>query len=255
MLNRQIGSLLVAVVLLAATSAPAGVLSTQQLKLDFTGPGITRQVSWTKAAKLKLDKSGLWYDAPGPESVEVSLQTIEPVATGLSWRPARNVSIDARVTPKLSAIKLDNGQTHEPSHGQMFVRFSPDAKHWSTWQVLRAQTDPTGYRFTGELAIARQDAAEYDELLAQYMKRDVVWGSDEEAAVQWILAAQPEFFARHQPFIGYLQLLYEANLPGGARIEHLDIDLTYSIGGAAMRPKDPKALQDRNGLPWRFRAR
>ena len=240
-------------IVLASSTALAGIIGVNKLELDFTKPDIGKRVSWTKAAKLKLGKTGLVHDARGPEMVDLTLQTTEPYATGLSWRPARNVSIVAHMTPAMTTIKLDNGQTSEPTPGQMFVRFSPDAKHWSTWQVLHTETEPGGYRFTGTIAVARQDSAEYDELLSKYSTLDVPWKSDEEAAVQWILKTQPDFFAKHLPFIGYVEFLYEGELGGGQRIEHVDVDVTYGVGGMAAIAKDPNAQKGRD-VPWRFRA-
>jgi hypothetical protein len=134
------------------------------------------------------------------------------------------------------------------------ARYSPDTKHWSTWQVLATATDPTGYKFSGELAVSQQDYAAYGELVSKYLALDVPWRSDEEACVQRILKSQPDFFAGQPPFIGYLQFLYEANFAGGQRIEHLDFEISYGIGGVHLAPKDPKTSRNRD-VPWRFRAR
>jgi hypothetical protein len=237
----------------ASGTATAGILGMQQLKLDFTRPEVAKRVTWTKAARLKLGPRGLLFDAPGPEALDLTLQTIEPFATGLSWRPAGSVSIRATLVPAPAPIRLDNGQSYTPAPGQLFVRYSPDAKHWSTWQPLASTTEAKGVRFTGQLVVPRQASAEYHALVARYMKLDVPWRSDEEACVRWILRSQPGFFAKHQPFIGYLQLLYEASLAGGQRLERLDVDVSYGIGGLHLAPKDPKARQGREG-PWRFKA-
>jgi hypothetical protein len=254
MLDLKIGlGVVAALALVGQSAALAGIIGASKLELDFTKAEVAKRVSWTKSAKLKLGKAGLVYEAAGPEMVDLMVQTTEPYATGLSWRPATNVSLLAHMTPAMTAIKLDNGQTSMPSPGQLFVRYSPDARHWSTWQVLKTEPEPGGYRFSGTVAVARQDYAEYGELLSKYSTLDVPWKSDEEAAVQWIVKAQPDFFAKHQPFIGYVELLYEGELPGGQRIEHLDVEVTYGIGGMAAIPKDPNAQKGRD-VPWRYRA-
>ena len=89
--------------------------------------------------------------------------------------------------------------------------------------------------------------------MRQYSTLDVPWKSDEEAAVQWILKSQPDFFAQHQPFIGYVQFLYEASLAGGQRIDHLDVDVSFGVNGLHQVAKDPKVSRNRDG-PWRYRA-
>ena len=241
-----------AVVLAGAAPAIASILGTHRLELDFTKPGVAKQATWTKSAKLKLGPSGLVHDAPGPETIDLALQT-EPFATGTSWRPTRSVAIRATLTPIASAIQLANGQRYTPSVGQMYARYSPDAKHWSTWQVMSAATEPAAYKFSGELAVPQQAHAAYGELIYKYSTLDVPWKSDEEAAVQWILKSQPDFFAQHQPFIGYVQFLYEASLAGGQRIDHLDVDVSFGVNGLHQVAKNPKVSRNRDG-PWRYRA-
>lgn len=237
----------------ASGTAIAAILGMQQLKLDFTRPEVAKRVTWTRSPRLKLGARGLVHDAPGPESLDLALQTIEPFAVGTSWRPAGSVSIRATLSPAPAPIRLDNGQSYTPAPGRLFARYSADAKHWSTWQLLSSTTEAKAIRFTGELAVPRQASAEYDALRAQYMKLDVPWRSDEEACARWILKAQPGFFAKRQPFIGYLQFLYEASLAGGQRIEQLDVHVGFGIGGLHLAPKDPKVRLNREG-PWRFRA-
>ncbi|MBX3161647.1 MAG: hypothetical protein KF773_37145 [Deltaproteobacteria bacterium] len=239
----------VVAVVVAASTATAGILGMHQLKLDFTRPGAAKQATWTSSPKLVLGPKGLELRAPGPEVFDLALTT-EPMATGTSWRPAGGVGITATVSPAAAPVTLDNGQTYTPQPGRLYARYSPDAKHWSSWQVMAM---PTPYHYSGELAVPRTHAAPYDELVEKYGKLDVPWKSDEEAAVQWILKAQPDFFAKHQPFVGYVQFLYEATLAGGQRIERLDADVSFGIGGAHVAAKDPKVAAKREG-PWRFRA-
>jgi hypothetical protein len=244
----------VGVAAVVGTTADAGVAGMQQLKLDFTKADVAKQVSWTKSANLKLGPKGLVHDAGAGEMVDLTLQTTEPFATGMSWRPAHSVSVGAAITPVASPIKLPNGQTHTPYAGRMFARYSPDAKHWSSWHVMsQAPEAGGGYRYRGELAVTNQDAAAYGELVAKYATLDVPWRSDEDAAVRWIVASQPDFFAKHLPFVGYVQFLYEGSLYGGQRIERIDFDVAYGIGGAHYPPKNPKD-RDKHTGPWRYRA-
>jgi hypothetical protein len=244
---------IVVAVLAVSPLALATIGGMQQLKLDFTKADVAKQATWTKHEKLVRDGRGLRFDAPGTDSLDFSIQTTEPYAIGTTWRPARGASIVARVSPPFAPIKLPNGETYTPYAGSMFARYSPDAKHWSSWQVLRSTTTAKAFEFSGELGVPRAAASEYDELLTKYGKLDVPWKSDEEAAVKWIVAAQPDFFEKHQPFVGYVQFLYETSLSGGQPIAHVDIDISFAVGGGASKPKDPQAQKNREGA-WRYRA-
>jgi hypothetical protein len=80
----------------------------------------------------------------------------------------------------------------------------------------------------------------------------VPWTSDEEAAVKWILRRDPSFFSKSLPFIGYLQVLFETQVNGGRRLEHVKVGIGYAVSGLASISKDPKVQEERDG-PWRFR--
>src|ERR1700730_1980662 len=214
------------IALACGTTAMAVVFDMRGLELDFTKPDVVRQASWTQSEFLKLGPHGLIHETSGP-SIDFQLQTTEPFAIGLSWQPARSAAISATLSPVASPITLDNGQTYTPSPGRMFVRYSPDTKHWSTWQVLATpSTEPTGYTFSGELVVSKQDYGAFDELCGK-LRREGIHG--EEACAQRILESDPDFFAKHLPFIGYVQFLYEANLADVQRIEHLNIYIRYGF--------------------------
>ncbi len=107
-------------------------------------------------------------------------------------------------------------------------------------------------RFEGAISVPQKEQEEYGAKLREYSRLDVPWGSDEEAAVKWIVAGDPGFFARHLPFMGYLQFLYEQSLAGDERIERLEIQVWYGAGGLHMSPKVEPKWEERNG-PWRFK--
>ena len=157
---------------------------------------------------MKLGPHGLVNEALG-SLLDFQLQTTESLAIGYSWRTVRSASIRATLSPAASLFTSVIGQTYTPRAGQMFARYSPGTKHWSTWQVLTTSSIDRGYRFEGDLTVAQQDYDEYGKLFLKWMKLDVPWASDEEACVKWILKSQPDFFAKHIPFIGYVQFLYE----------------------------------------------
>jgi hypothetical protein len=235
-----------------ATDADAGILGMHQVKLDFTKAEIAKQVTWTASPKLTTGPHGLTYDAQSAEVIDVVVQTTEPIATGTSWRPTRYVSLRATMSPVATSFKLANGQQSTPTPGNMFARYSPDAKNWSTWQALTSDPATKGYTFSGNLMVSKQDSADYSQLLSKYSTLNVPWKSDEEACVQWILKTQPNFFAKHLSFIGYVQFMYEGSLYGGQSIEHIDFDISYSVGGLHAAPSNPKLQVNRDG-PWRLK--
>jgi len=156
----------------------------------------------------------------------------------------------------------------------MFVRFSPDARNWSNWQVLvrqapRDRPDPKDRadatpHYVGRLAVPRRDTERYDEYLRQYRALDVPWTSDEEAAVKWILEQEPDFFERALPFVGYVQFLYEARPYGGQRLKALRFEMGWTVSGIHSPPRKGSAPNDLFVLPdgdfymdfthWKFRA-
>jgi hypothetical protein len=150
------------------------------------------------------------------------------------------------------------------ANGQLYARYSADAEHWTTWQPLEAEPMPPGVAgtakgptqtFKGMLRVPYRERAKYGELLQAYSRRqDVPWASDEEAMVKDFLTTDPKFFERQTPFVGYVQLLYETQLAGGQRIEGIDVQAHWGVGGVHAIPKDRAAEKDRDG-PWRFRAR
>jgi hypothetical protein len=231
----------VALIALAGrTIAIAGpVMDSRHLELDFTNPDVAQQANWTKSASLKLGPHGLIFEAPGKPyaSVDLHLQT-EPIAIGLNWQPVLSAVISASLSPRT------------PIPGPMFVRYSADTKHWSPWQLLDTSTDchPQCYGFNGKVEISQPDRREFQDLCYEYHKQRP-GPPDEEACAQWVLHSQPDFFATHFPFIGYVQLLYEIPLYDGQGIEHLDVAMYYSYGGNFQDPGTAPA-----DTPWRFRA-
>lgn len=213
------------------TTAVAQILSMSGLELDFTKPKVAEQASWTQSAYLKLGPSGLVNEAPGNVFVPLQLQTTEPIAIGLAWRPARSASIDATLSPVST------------SKGRMFVRYSPDTKHWSSWQVLSSRSaGPAVYAFSGELVVPQQERDEYDKMCLGI--------DDAEACAQQVVTSQPDYFAKHIPFIGYVEVLYEADFHAGQRIEHLNIYIPWGVGGLTSTTTNKTTPG-----PWRFRAK
>jgi hypothetical protein len=241
-----------ALVLAPTGYAGASILSMNRFTVDLTRPEEARtKARWSDPDKVTVTPGGLgWGTAADQGSRDFWLETAEPLALGLSWRPT--ISTSLRVTVR------DPG-----ANGQLYARYSADAKHWTTWQPLEAEAMPAGVagtargpvqKFQGFLRVPYRERAKYAELLQEYSRRqDVPWASDEEAIVKEIVRNDPKFFERQTPFIGYVQFLYECQLPGGQRLKGLEVEAAWGVGGLHAIPKDPKAEQGRDG-PWRFRA-
>ena len=140
----------------------------------------------------------------------------------------------------------------------MFVRYSPDGKHWSSWQAMdypKPQSQlVTKRKFTTFVNIPQRERQEYISYMKKYWKLDVPWTSDEQALVKWILRQDPEFFSKHIPFVGYLQFLYEISLPAGQRITEFHATASFGLSGLHQPPKDRNVYKERDNIPWRFRA-
>jgi hypothetical protein len=220
------------IALVCGTIAMASVFSGRELKLDFTDSNVVQQASWTQSVSLKLGPNGLSNDALRNSFLPFQLQTTDPIAIGVYWWPAQSASI-------LATLNTSNTDS-----GHLFARYSPDTKHWSTWQAIARQgpIEPTTqYTFSGELTVPQQEFGAFAELCNEHQGRGP---RDAEACVGEILKSQPDYFAKHQPFVGYVQFLYEADFWGGRCIEQLDINIFYGVAFD----------RGRSDIPWHFRA-
>lgn len=254
-MKKTIGLSALAIALIGGNAA-ADIMGSRTLELNFRDVAISTQAQWSNKEKLNVTKAGLGFEGDPAGLWYVSIESSQPFAIGYSWRPAQSAQIDVEVLPPVRPISLSNGETSTPDSGSFYVRYSPDASHWSTWQMIEAQR-PTGQKvvqrkFRGQIGVPQREQEVYHNYLHEYSKQDVAWTSDEEAAVQWILKKDPLFFTKHLPFIGYVQVLYETEMNGGRRLERIKVGISYAVSGLATFPKDKKVQEGRDG-PWRFR--
>ena len=254
------GILFVFVLLLMAFQSKATIGAFKQLKIDFTNPADTTQKAiWSEADKLTITKNGLGWDGENASCRDGWIQT-KPIAIGYSLRTPYAVSVRIAIHPLPVMLTLNSGQQYTPDGGDIYVRYSPDLKNWSSWQVLQ-RTKPQsiqekknpGRLFRGTIKVPYVERNEYMKLLQNYSKRDVPWKSDEEAAVRWILSKKTDFFSKHIPFIGYLEFMFEGQFHGSQRLKSFNADISYAMDGMHYAPKDKKAYQQRD-IPWRFQA-
>jgi len=259
-MKTQRAILAIALAGLVASSSGASILDFKSLAIDFTNAtDAAAKATWSEPDKLTVSINGLGWDGEAASSRDGWIQTI-PLALGLSWRPPYTVSVRVTIQPKPSQFVLNSGQKSTPYAGDVYVRYSPDLHHWSTWQVLQAaepQSDAEkqnpGRHFRGSVRVPHSERDEYGRLISEYARLDVPWRSDEDAAVRWILEREPDFFAKQLPFIGYVQFRYEGGFHGGQRITLFKADVSYGMSGMHSAPKDKDAYKDRDSQPWSFR--
>lgn len=252
------------VVLLAAVAATsyASGIEFKQLSIDFTNStDAAAKATWSDSDKITVSKDGLGRDDGEMSSRDGWIQT-KSIPLGWSWRPAQSTGVRVAILPQPRDITQSNGHKLSPDSGDVYVRYSPDRLHWSTWQALQRaeprsadEKKTLGRYYSASISVPHRERSEYSKLLAEYSRMDVPWGSDEEAAVQWILGRDPDFFTKQIPFIGYVEFLYETSFYSGQRIQSFKAEIITCVGGVSAVPRDPSAEKDRHTSPWRFEAK
>lgn len=248
-------------VFLVTASSKGTIDSGNHLQIDLTDPNDAKSKAlWSPHEKLSITKDGLGWDGESNVSIDGWIKT-KPLAIGLSWRPTFTARISFEVQPPGQVIIFSSGQKTYRDIGQVYVRYSPDLKNWSSWKVLElnreklkvSNSEPI-LKFEGEIRVPYINRKEYSDLVSKYSTIDVPWKSDEEAAVKWIIEKDPEFFSRQIPFIGYVEFLYENQFRGGKRINTFTVEISWVVGGKHLPPKDKSVYRDRNNKPWNFTA-
>ncbi len=242
------------------SSSLASIIDFKTLEIDFTNladAGI--MAIWSEPDILTVTTNGLGWDGEPASMRDGWIKTV-PLALGLSWRAPSAVSVRVSIHPEIEEITLNSGQVSTPYQGDVYVRYSPDTVHWSTWQVLQSGEPQTstlpqnpGRHFSGTLRVPYIEMAKYRQLLGEYAELDVPWKSDEEAAVQWMVENDPNFFERHIPFIGYIEFLYEGSFHGGQRITSFRAEITCGMSGLHYAPENDD-YGDRDSRPWSYTA-
>lgn len=243
-------------VLLVTVPAVAGaqIIQGQDVTYDFTRPDLVKdRMEYSDHDRLGLSPKGLGWE--GDENHIVSdawFQTTEPIALGYAWTPTSGVTIHAH-------IDVDFAHIGVYSLGTLYVRYSPDAKNWSSWQVLEGSSRPDKSKRThdyeGQIVIPQRVRKSYYALLQTFYKANPKMVGDEEEAVRWIVKNDPHYFEKTIPFVGYIQFLFESSLLGGQHIKSMHNLVIWTLPGLHMASQrelqqDPK----KPVLPWQYRA-
>jgi hypothetical protein len=235
------------------TSVRAPIQDVKQLRIDFANEQDAKaKAEWPKSDKFKFSAEGLGRDKGSADRDWIQTK---PFAVANSWRPPTGVIIEVKILPPPKAHhRFENGQEIWSSEGDdLYVRYSPDFKHWSSWQPLqRDEKNATVGVFKGELSIPNREYQEYWAYVDQYQKVDLPGGWDEEAICKWILKKEPHFFEHSLPFVGYVQFLFEPASFASWRIRSFEATISWGVSG--LGGPDTSAWRVREEMPWRFKA-
>ncbi|MEQ8762850.1 MAG: hypothetical protein RL885_02915 [Planctomycetota bacterium] len=155
-----------------------------------------------------------------------------PIAGGLSWRPPQQAMLSVTLEGVL-----------EPERVTVSVRYGVDGRHWTKWIPLelveeKGKTSQPP-KWTGRLEAGDREA--YQEQLEAWLATDTIWQDDEDAACRWIAERDPKFFAKHQPFIGWMQCRVTMKAPvtekAVVRFKKLKLESIWAVGGLHRSPK------------------
>lgn len=240
----------------------ATIMGGDDFSIDFTDANCVAEhvLMWKPAEKVKQTDRGLIFDdSRSNVSVDLELLT-QSYAVGLSWRPTSGVSLKLAISDSSSKKTSDDKTRYGPNYA-VYVRYSPDLKHWSAWQIMQSavsktDSDESIYQCELYLNVPEKVRQRYQEYNQRYWQLDVPWTSDEEAMVQWLLEQEPDFFEKEIPFIGYIQFLCESNMRAGQTLAKADISVSWGVGGRHSFSKDEAVYKERmNSMrPWCYRA-
>ncbi len=243
-------SLVVAISSLAiATTCPAPIEDEDNLTIDFSNEKDAHaKAEWSVPDGCGLDKSGLGCDVKSAPGWWVKTN---PLPIGLASRPAVGAIATVTITSaKLYLVGDGPKVAMEPSFCDVFARYSPDYKHWSSWQPLvRTEKESGELIFKADLVVPTREQEQYDRYLDSYLKSHRDDGADEEAIVRSLLQSQPDFFEHSLPFIGYIQFLLEGPKYQASRIKRFEAEVVWGVSGFGM-----SSHADLNAR-WRFKAR
>lgn len=240
-----------------AVAAHGGIVLVHEVAIDFSDKlDASAKATWTQHERIGITDKGLGWDGEPTRHIESSVRT-KPIALGYNWRPPQQAGVTVTLDADRRTYALNSGQESRPYQGQVYLRYSPDLKHWSTWHVakLRSTDDKKQIAFSASLGIPRSVRKPYTDLLQTYSRRgDVPAAWDEESAVRWIVRREPDFFAKRLPFVGYIQVMYEGNFGGDRRLRSMHLSIGYAMSGFVQASASRKATGPGFDRHWEYAA-
>lgn len=229
-MRRIVPSLVLLLSIAIAPMCPAPILDADHLTIDFANDKDARsKAEWSIPNGGKINEDGLGCDKK--VCLDSWIQT-KPLALGLSWRPTSGARITVKIASPTANPFRSGEDVSKPPDGEFFARYSPDCKHWSTWQTLaRDEKETTAAVFKGDLGVPNRERQTYDHYLEKFYKTIKNYDADEEAAVRWILEREPNFFEHELPFVGYVEFLFEGPMSGPWRIKQFEAEVLWGISG------------------------
>ena len=226
------------------------------LEIVFSGTqSNTPNVKWSRDEKVEVETESIVYTNGQAWLEKGGSFTTSPVGLGYSWRPTAGATVIVIIQPLPAAVAISTATNSLTLHHDVCVRYSPDCKHWSTWQALKetpgASTNGS-IRFEGLVKVPDREQEIYRSLVLKYSTLNVPWQSDQEAAVKWILTSDPHFFEKNLPFAGYLQFLCKGDGFQPQPIHSFFAGVFYGLYVDHSIPRDKDASENRGG-PWRFK--
>lgn len=203
----------------------------------------------------------------------------EPLALGSWGNPWHDVNLKVEVPGFVDEADWS-------CVSRVFVRHSPDRRHWTTWQpmfcmrpaLLKAEQDEVNemfekhgpfkpvsqpiadYKkqivFACSLTPPRTTRVAYEKLLAEFAATNPPHPRWQKDAVRWILAKDPDYFSREIPFVGYVEFLIEADLGRSPRrLKNVMISATTLVDDLVPTvplPMDGRVDAPPDGDHWSF---
>lgn len=196
---------------------------------------------------LDISEDGLGCDKCTEMSSVSAWVMTSPIPLGSNGQPWDNADISISV--------FKTSPTADIAKDKVFIRHSPDLKHWTTWQVIGQQPEkpkpdvfPPPY--TVALAIPKSIRTNYRLLCDEFAGSNPTQPFQHANAVRWILSRNPNYFSEGIPFIGYLQVLVETRLSNQRRIRGIHVSANSVIDDMLYRlsAREREELQG----PWVF---
>ncbi len=222
--------------------AGAGGAVSGRVTFDLTDSAFASKFArWSTPERIGVRDGGIGFDGRSTgELVDGWIETTEPVGVGLMSKAARHVSLTITLPWSRAGLM-----------GHVFVRFGVDGTHWSEWISIarvpkKIESDDPTETFRGSVGVTRREAGDFwarREALPKQGSRRI----DEDEAARLITASEPEYFATHRSFVGWIQVLWEGTFSSGARLPSIQIEWSAAIAGPDGVSEDPT----RRG-PWCF---